>query len=73
MAMLVDLSISANTYNVSGPKAAGLEYCRTTRLHWLQTDLTQLANGSFVSESAAIADYGLHIESFDRDLTLTFQ
>lgn len=57
MAMLVDLSIPAASINTTGPAAAGLQACRTTRLHWLQTNLTQLANGSFVSTFPAVAPY----------------
>ncbi|KAK1809745.1 hypothetical protein LTR12_015904 [Friedmanniomyces endolithicus] len=59
MLMLVDLAIPQSSINGTGSEFyPGLVPCRTTRLHWLQTGLTQSANGTFVSDSAAIADYG---------------
>ena len=58
MVMLVDLSIPQPSFNGTGPRAPGLEPCRTTRLHWFQGNLTQLSNGTFVGNSASIADYG---------------
>ncbi|KAK3679825.1 hypothetical protein LTR78_000201 [Recurvomyces mirabilis] len=57
MLALLDLSISASSYNASGPKAPGLEPCRTTRLHWLQGNVTRASNGSLVAGSAPIAMY----------------
>lgn len=60
MIALVDLSISGSNFNgTSLPLAQGLEQCRTTRLHWLQTGLTQRANGSFAASTMAIAEYGM--------------
>ncbi|KAK4565792.1 hypothetical protein LTR86_003641 [Recurvomyces mirabilis] len=58
MLALLDLSISPSSYNASGPKAPGLEPCRTTRLHWLQGNVTRASNGSLVAGSAPIAMYG---------------
>jgi hypothetical protein len=58
LVMLVDLSIPPTSFNGTGPRAPGLEPCRTTRLHWFQGNLTQLSNGTFMGDSAAIADYG---------------
>ncbi|EME39562.1 hypothetical protein DOTSEDRAFT_56905 [Dothistroma septosporum NZE10] len=58
MLLLVDQSIPQSSINSTGPQAPGLEYCRTTRLHWFQTDLNQLDNGCLVSETAPIAMYG---------------
>jgi len=60
LAILLDLSISGSNFpGTSLPLAQGLEQCRTTRLHWLQTGLTQRANGSFGGETAAVAEYGM--------------
>ncbi|KAK1082833.1 hypothetical protein LTR33_003644 [Friedmanniomyces endolithicus] len=59
MLMLIDLAIPQSSINGTGSEFyPGLVPCRTTRLHWLQTGLTQSANGTFVSDSTAIADYG---------------
>ena len=61
MVVFTDLSISGGRYNgTSLPLAQGLQTCRTTRLHWLQTGLTQAENGTFVVEGAtpALAPYG---------------
>jgi len=58
MVMLVDLSIPQPSFNGTGPRAAGLEPCRTTRLHWFQGNLTHSSNGTFVGNSASTADYG---------------
>ncbi|KAK5127753.1 hypothetical protein LTR08_004213 [Meristemomyces frigidus] len=58
MAMLVDLSIPQSSINSTGPQAAGLEDCRSTRLHWYQPDLIQTSNGTFVSNTTPIATYG---------------
>lgn len=61
MIMLVDLSIppiDINTTGTNGVLAPGLEPGRTTRLHWLQTGLSQTANGTFIGSTAPIADYG---------------
>jgi hypothetical protein len=59
MVVLTDLSISGGRYNgTSLPLAQGLQACRTTRLHWLQTGLTQAEDGTFVSETPALAPYG---------------
>ncbi|KAK4615674.1 hypothetical protein CLAFUW4_10383 [Fulvia fulva] len=57
MLLLVDQLIPQSSIDSSGPQTPGLEYCRTTRLHWFQTDLTQLDNGSFVSETAPMATH----------------
>jgi hypothetical protein len=60
MVVFTDLSISGGRYNgTSLPLAQGLQACRTTRLHWLQTGLTQAENGTFVSETPALAPYGM--------------
>lgn len=61
MVVFTDLSISGGRYNgTSLPLAQGLQACRTTRLHWLQTGLTQAENGTFVVEDGtpAVAPYG---------------
>ena len=61
MLVFTDLSISGGRYNgTSLPLAQGLQTCRTTRLHWLQTGLTQAENGTFVVEDGtpALAPYG---------------
>ncbi|KAK5679560.1 hypothetical protein LTS10_008381 [Elasticomyces elasticus] len=62
MLAMVDLSINQNSamssLNGTGPQAQGLEPCRTTRLHWLQTGLTQTANGTFVNTTSALGEYG---------------
>lgn len=59
MVVFTDLSISGGRYNgTTLPLAQGLQSCRTTRLHWLQTGLTQTENGSFVSDTPAVAPYG---------------
>jgi hypothetical protein len=61
MLVFTDLSISGGRYNgTSLPLAQGLQTCRTTRLHWLQTGLTQAGNGTFVVEDGtpALAPYG---------------
>ncbi|KAK4546599.1 hypothetical protein LTR36_001816 [Oleoguttula mirabilis] len=58
MVMLVDLAIPQSSIDTTGPQAAGLEDCRTTRLHWYQPNLTQTSNGTFVSNSTPIATYG---------------
>lgn len=59
MVVFTDLSISGGRYNgTSLPLAQGLQRCRTTRLHWLQTGFTQAENGTFVSSDPAIAPYG---------------
>jgi hypothetical protein len=59
MVVFTDLSISGGRYNgTSLPLAQGLQACRTTRLHWLQTGLTQAENGTFVSDTLALAPYG---------------
>lgn len=61
MLVFADLSISGGRYNgTSLPLAQGLQSCRTTRLHWLQTGLTQAENETFVVEGAtpALAPYG---------------
>jgi hypothetical protein len=61
MVVFTDLSISGVRYNgTSLPLAQGLQACRTTRLHWLQTGLTQAENGIFVVEDGtpAVAPYG---------------
>ncbi len=61
MLMLIDLAIPQSSINGTGSEFyPGLVPCRTTRLHWLQTGLTQSANGTFVSDSTAIADYGMY-------------
>lgn len=60
MIAFVDLSISGGNFNgTSMPLAQGLEECRTTRLHWLQTGLSQQSNGSFVSSAPALGQYGM--------------
>ncbi|KAK3111968.1 hypothetical protein LTR53_012242 [Teratosphaeriaceae sp. CCFEE 6253] len=64
MVMLVDLSIGAASVASSlngstGPLVPGLRCGGTTRLHWLQTNLVQTANGSFASDgTAALSLYG---------------
>ncbi|KAK3628334.1 hypothetical protein LTR56_017533 [Elasticomyces elasticus] len=62
MLAMVDLSINQNSamssLNGTGPQAQGLEPCRTTRLHWLQTGLTQTADGTFVNTTSALGEYG---------------
>ena len=61
MLVFADLSISGGRYNgTSLPLAQGLQTCRTTRLHWLQTGLVQAENGTFVVEDGtpALAPYG---------------
>lgn len=61
MVVFTDLSISGGRYNgTSLPLAQGLQACRTTRLHWLQTGLTQAENGTFVVEddTPTLAPYG---------------
>ncbi|KAM0720362.1 hypothetical protein Q7P37_004498 [Cladosporium fusiforme] len=59
MVVFTDLSISGGRYNgTSLPLAQGLQSCRTTRLHWLQTGLTQNPDGTFTSDTPAIAPYG---------------
>ena len=59
MVVFTDLSISGGRYNgTSLPLAQGLQACRTTRLHWLQTGFTQAENGTFVSDTPALAPYG---------------
>ena len=59
MVVFTDLSISGGRYNGTElPLAQGLQSCRTTRLHWLQTGFTQAENGTFVSDTPAIAPYG---------------
>lgn len=59
MMMLADLSIPPIDINGAGTLALGLEPGRTTRLHWLQTDLCQAENGTLVSlGTPAIAQYG---------------
>jgi hypothetical protein len=59
MVVFTDLSISGARYNgTSLPLAQGLQTCRTTRLHWLQTGFTQAENGTFVSDTPALAPYG---------------
>jgi len=61
MLVFTDLSISGGRYNgTSLPLAQGLQTCRTTRLHWLQTGLVQADNGTFVVEDGtpALAPYG---------------
>ncbi|KAK5122516.1 hypothetical protein LTR85_004100 [Meristemomyces frigidus] len=59
MVMLVDLAIPQSSITTTGPEFyPGLVYCRTTRLHWYQGNLTQTSNGTFASNSSAIATYG---------------
>ena len=61
MIALLDLSISGGRFNgTTLPLAQGLQTCRTTRLHWLQTGLVQAENGTFVVEGdvPAVAPYG---------------
>ena len=55
------------------PLAQGLQTCRTTRLHWLQTGLTQAENRTFVVEDGtpALAPYGTHDPSTSSYTTLT--
>ncbi|KAF2715903.1 hypothetical protein K431DRAFT_236623 [Polychaeton citri CBS 116435] len=54
---LVDLSIPISLLPYKTDLAPGLGEGRSTRLHWLQTDLSQTANGSFYSTSAPLAFY----------------
>lgn len=59
MIVFTDLSISGGRYNGTDlPLAQGLQSCRTTRLHWLQTGLTQNPDGTLTSNTTALAPYG---------------
>ncbi|KAK5111343.1 hypothetical protein LTR62_005183 [Meristemomyces frigidus] len=58
MLLLVDLSIPQPSINGTGPRAPGLELCRSTRLHWFQGDVMQSRdNGTLIGNGAAIAPY----------------
>ncbi|CAJ2514106.1 Uu.00g022250.m01.CDS01 [Anthostomella pinea] len=71
MVMLVDQSIPQSSITSTGPQVQGLQPCRTTRLHWLQTSLSQTSSGTFVSNSSAIAEYGSPLPGLD-DIAHTY-
>lgn len=60
---LVDWSIRNSQVNSSAPLVQGIAANRTTRLHWLQTNVTQAANGTLIypADTKAIAPYGMFL------------